>query len=58
LWLQTNDLEHVFIVGSFLHYSGAFQKASAEEIGPNPKWMGGNSMNEAYLSVVRASVDK
>ncbi len=58
LWLQTNDLEHVFIVGSFFHYTGAFQKASAEEIGPNPKWMGGNSMNEAYLSVVRASVDK
>ena len=58
LWLQTNDLEHVFIVGSFFHYSGAFQKASGEEIGPNPKWMGGQSTNEAYLSVVRARVDK
>ena len=58
LWLQTNDLEHVFIVGSFFHFSGAFQKASAEEIGPNPNWMGGQSTNEAYLSVVRASVDK
>ena len=58
LWLQTNDLEHVFIVGSFFHYSGGFQKASAEEIGPNPKWVGGQSMNEAYLAVVRATVDK
>ena len=58
IWLQTNDLEHVFIVGSFFHYSGGFQKASAEEIGPNPKWAGGQSMNEAYLSVVRATVDK
>lgn len=58
IWLQTNDLEHVFIVGSYFHYAGGFRKLSAEEIGPNPKWFGGQSMNEAYLSVVRATVDK
>ena len=22
IWLQTNDLEHIFIVGSYFHYSG------------------------------------
>ena len=25
IWLQTNDLEHIFIVGSFFHYSGKFE---------------------------------
>jgi len=58
LWLQTNDLEHVFIVGSYFHYSNGFQKPTAVEVGPNPSWAGGQSMNNAYLSVVRATVDK
>jgi len=58
LWLQTNDLEHVFIVGSYFHYTGMFQPPSAVEVGPNPSWVGGQSQNIAYLSVVRATVDK
>jgi len=36
LWLQTNDLEHVFIVGSFFHYAGGFEPPSALDISPNP----------------------
>lgn len=36
IWLQTNDLEHIFIVGSFFHYSGKFDPASCEDISPNP----------------------
>lgn len=36
LWLQTNDLEHVFIVGSFFHYAGGFEPPSAVDISPNP----------------------
>eukprot|EP00611_Tribonema_gayanum_P011527 TRINITY_DN2177_c0_g1_i2.p1 TRINITY_DN2177_c0_g1~~TRINITY_DN2177_c0_g1_i2.p1 ORF type:complete len:243 (-),score=68.24 TRINITY_DN2177_c0_g1_i2:68-796(-) len=36
LWLSTNDVEHVFIVGAFFHYSGAFQPAQAHDISPNP----------------------
>merc|ERR1712194_660644 len=58
LWLQTNDLEHVFIVGSYFHYADKFQKPTAIEVGPNPSWAGGQSTNNAYLSVVRATVDK
>lgn len=36
LWLQTNELEHIFIVGSFFHYSEKFDAASCEDISPNP----------------------
>jgi len=58
IWLQTNDLEHVFVVGSYFHYTGMFKPPSAVEVGPNPFWVGGQSQNVAYLSVVRATVDK
>jgi len=36
IWLQTNDLEHIFIVGSFFHYAGQFDAATCEDISPNP----------------------
>lgn len=36
IWLQTNDLEHIFIVGSFFHYSGLFYPAKCDDISPNP----------------------
>lgn len=36
IWLQTSDLEHIFIVGSFFHYSGMFEAATCEDISPNP----------------------
>ena len=37
IWLKTNDLEHIFITGSFFHYSGLFEfPASCEDISPNP----------------------
>jgi len=58
LWLRTNDLEHVFIVGSYFHYTGMFKPPSAVEVGPNPIWVAGQSQNNAYLSVVKATVEK
>jgi len=61
IWLQTNDLEHIFIVGAYYHYSGGFQPPKAIEVSPNADttpWSGGDSQNIAYLSVVRATVDK
>lgn len=36
IWLQTNDLEHVFIAGAFFHYSGLFEAPSCDDISPNP----------------------
>jgi len=36
IWLQTSDLEHIFIVGSFFHYSGLFEPAKCDDISPNP----------------------
>jgi len=36
LWLRTNDLEHVFIAGSFFHYSGLFEPPSCNDISPFP----------------------
>lgn len=36
IWLQTSDLEHIFIVGSFFHFSGLFEPPSSEDRSPNP----------------------
>ena len=36
IWLQTNDLEHVFIVGSFFHYAGGFEPPEAIDLSPSP----------------------
>lgn len=36
IWLQTSDLEHVFIAGSFFHYSGLFEPPKCDDISPNP----------------------
>jgi len=61
LWLETNDLEHVLIVGSYFHYSGKFQPPSSLEVSPHQSsapWRDGRSTNEAYLAIVRATVDK
>jgi hypothetical protein len=32
IWLNTNDLEHVFIIGSYFHYSKAFTPPKALDI--------------------------
>jgi len=61
IWLRTNDLEHVFIVGSFYHFAGGFEPPSAVEVSPNQAaypLAGGRSQNIAYLAVVKATVDK
>lgn len=34
--MQTNDMEHIFITGSFFHYSGSFEPPSCDDISPNP----------------------
>lgn len=36
IWLQTNDLEHIFITGSFFYYAGGFDPPSCSDISPNP----------------------
>jgi SAM-dependent methyltransferase len=36
IWLQTNDLEHIFIVGSFFHYSGLFEPPKSYDRSPSP----------------------
>ncbi|GMI12196.1 hypothetical protein TrRE_jg10806 [Triparma retinervis] len=37
IWLRTNDLEHVYIVGSFFHYTeGVFEPPVGKDISPNP----------------------
>lgn len=36
LWTQTNDLEHVNIIGSFFHYSQCFDPPVAYDMSPNP----------------------
>jgi SAM-dependent methyltransferase len=36
IWLNTNDLEHIFMVGSFFNYSGMFDPPTSEDRSPNP----------------------
>jgi SAM-dependent methyltransferase len=36
IWLQTNDLEHVYIIGSFFHYSELFEPPTSLDRSPNP----------------------
>ena len=36
IWLQTSDLEHIFIAGSFFHYAGLFDPPECNDISPNP----------------------
>lgn len=37
LWLRTNDMEHVFIVGSFFHFTeGVFEEPACKDVSPNP----------------------
>lgn len=36
IWLRTNDMEHIFIIGSYFHYVGGFAPAEAFDISPNP----------------------
>jgi len=61
VWLNTDDLEHVYVVGSYFHYAKGFKPPSAVEVSPNQattSWSGGQSQNVAYLAVVKATVDK
>ena len=36
IWLQTNDLEHIFIIGSFFHFTELFEAPTCEDRSPNP----------------------
>jgi len=36
IWLQTSDIEHVFIAGSFFHFSGLFDPPISKDLSPNP----------------------
>jgi len=36
IWLNTNDIEHVFIIGAYFHYSNGFLPAISVDISPNP----------------------
>ena len=36
IWLNTNDLQHIFIIGSYFHYAGGFHSLEALDISPNP----------------------
>lgn len=36
IWLRTNDAEHVFIIGSYFHYAGGFEKAESLDLSPFP----------------------
>jgi len=36
IWLLTNDLEHIFIVGSMFHYANTFKSIKCDDVSPNP----------------------
>lgn len=35
IWLNTNDMEHIFIIGSYFHYAGGFNPPESFDISPN-----------------------
>jgi SAM-dependent methyltransferase len=36
IWLNTNDLQHIYIIGSYFHYTGGFSPPSSHDISPFP----------------------
>ncbi|GAQ92758.1 S-adenosyl-L-methionine dependent methyltransferases [Klebsormidium nitens] len=36
IWTGTSDVDHVYIVGSYFHYTGGFEAPQALDISPNP----------------------
>jgi SAM-dependent methyltransferase len=36
IWLKTNDLQHLFIIGCYFHYSGKYTRPKAIDISPGP----------------------
>ena len=32
IWLQTNDYEHIFIIGSYFHYTGGYTKLQSSQL--------------------------
>lgn len=37
MWLNTNDLQHIYIVGSYFHYAGGFLPPECIDISPQPQ---------------------
>ena len=35
IWLNTNDAQHIFIIGSYFHFAGGFQPPESLDISPN-----------------------
>jgi len=49
IWLNTNDLEHVFIIGSYFHYAGGFKPPKAVDISPGkPKEGDSNPLSSMF----------
>lgn len=40
IWLNTNDLEHIFIIGAYFHYAQGFEKPESLDISPKPGLFG------------------
>ncbi|KAG6556353.1 hypothetical protein Mapa_002296 [Marchantia paleacea] len=36
IWTSTDDLDHIWIVGSYFHYAGGFEPPQALDLSPNP----------------------
>ena len=36
IWLETNDAQHIFIIGSYFHFAGGFMPPEGVDISPNP----------------------
>lgn len=49
MWTSTGDADHIWIVGSYFHYTN-FGKPKAEDISPKPRFFGaaGDPMYVVY----------
>eukprot|EP00741_Cyanophora_paradoxa_P007781 tig00001208_g7528.t1 len=55
LWLQTGDLEHARIIGSFFHYAGGFEPASFRDFSPR-NLLGRRSGDPLYVVTARRAL--
>lgn len=57
MWTSTGDLDHIWIVGSYFHYSGGFTAPEARDISPPPSAFGGKG-DPMYVVYARKAENK
>ena len=49
IWLNTNDYEHIFIIGCYFHFVGGFEKPESIDLSPSKASMFGFGSDPMYI---------